>query len=382
MRVLIAPDSFKGSMSAREVCEVVAESIRAIIPQATIDKLPMADGGEGTVEAMVYNDRGRIVECFVDGPLGEKRSAKYGIINQGKVAVMEMAEAAGLANLKEEQRNPLIASTIGVGQMIKDALDKGCSEILMGIGGSATNDGGMGMLIGLGYVFYDAAGNKLTGCGQNLLKVRQIDQTGADKRLGKIKVRVACDVDNPLLGRNGATSVYGPQKGASPKMVQQLEAGMENYATVVAELFGQDKAKIKGAGAAGGLGFGLMSFLAAELKPGFEMVSEAVGLEKRIKQGNYDWIVTGEGQINAQTLNGKLPYGVARLGKKYNQKVIAIVGSIGPGYQPLQDCGINGIFSIMNQPMSLQTAMENSKELLRDTVERIFRLLSSLAPKE
>lgn len=371
-RILVAPDSFKGSMTAQEVCQIIKRTVSDLYPDWSVDMFPMADGGEGTVEAVVFNTHGAMTQCSVYGPIGQPLTANYGIGNDGRTAIMEMAEASGITHVTAEERNPMVTSTIGVGQMILDALNKGCTEILLGIGGSATNDGGTGMLTALGYRFLDEKGNALEGCGKNLCKIASIDESHVDPRLKDITVSVACDVDNPLIGEKGATYVYGPQKGATAQMLVELEAGMVHYSDIVEAYSGLSVAHYKGAGAAGGLGAALVAFLGAKLESGFTMVSEAVGLEDQIRDGSYDLILTGEGQINHQTLHGKLPFGVAALGKKYKVPVIGIVGAIGDGYEPMLDTGMQGIFSIMNRPMSLETAMAESRTLLSDTVRRIL----------
>ena len=377
-KILVAPDSFKGSMTATKVCQIIAETIKSMDESCVVDMFPMADGGEGTVEAIVFNKDGIIKKCSVQGPLGISTQVTYGITGNSKVAIMEMAEASGITLLTVEERDPLETSTYGVGEMILNALDEGCEEILLGIGGSATNDGGIGMLSALGYQFLDKSGNMLKACGKNLELINSINDGQVDSRLKKTNFYVACDVDNPLIGSKGATYIYGPQKGGTPKKLKILEEGMINYAKIVKDYRGIEVAHLSGAGAAGGLGAALVAFLGATLESGFKMVSEAVELEDKIREGKYDLIITGEGQINYQTLHGKLPFGVASLGKKYNTPVIGIVGSIGVGYEPILDLGMTSVFSIMNRPMSLQTAMAESETLLSDTVRRIYKMIRYL----
>lgn len=375
-KILIAPDSFKGSMTAKEVCETAKKAILGIDPSAVVDEFPMADGGEGTVEAIVYNKDGYMRTCKVTGPLGQPVTATYGIIDDGQTAVMEMAEASGITLVEPVKRNPLETSTIGVGQMILDAMEAGCSKILLGIGGSATNDGGTGMLQALGFRFLDTDGQALDGKGGNLNKLIAIDTSKVDKRIQSLEVQVACDVDNPLTGPKGATYVYGPQKGADKDMLKVLEEGMINYASIIEATTGQVIDHHPGAGAAGGLGAGLVAFLGATLQSGFKMVSDAVGLKEKVAEGGYDLIITGEGQINHQTLHGKLPHGVASVGKAHGVPVIGIVGSIGEGYEPILDEGMTSVFSITNCPMSLEEAMAKSKPLLADTVIRVYHLFN------
>lgn len=373
-KVLVAPDSFKGSLTANEVCQAVTKAIQSVLPEVQVDEVPMADGGEGTVEALVYNTDGQIIQCQVLGPLRRPRVATYGILGNGKTAVMEMAEASGITCLSEDERDPMETTTIGVGEMIIDAMNKGCQEVLIGIGGSATNDAGMGMLCGLGYEFYDKDGVALNGCGKNLLKIHSISEENKDQRLENLNIIVACDVNNPLTGPNGATYTYGPQKGGTPNTLRLLEEGMKNFSLKVKEYIHKEVDQVPGAGAAGGLGAGLMAFLDATLESGFQMVSEAIQLEEMVKDGGYDLIITGEGQINHQTLHGKLPYGIARLGEKYQIPVIGIVGALGEGYEPMLQSGMTSVFSIMNRPMSLETAMREAETLLIDTVKRVIRL--------
>ncbi len=373
-KILIAPDSFKGSLSAKDVCEIAKKAILGIDPSALVDEFPMADGGEGTVEAIVYNRDGYMRTCQVEGPLGQPVEASYGIVDHGKTAVMEMAEASGITLIEPHQLNPMETSTYGVGQLIRDALDQGCNKLLLGIGGSATNDGGMGMLSALGFQFLDANGQILTGKGSNLAYIASVDLSKVAEEVKSLEIEVACDVDNPLIGPKGATYIYGPQKGADDKMLKVLEEGMINYATVIEKTIGINIANYKGAGAAGGLGAGLVAFLGATLESGFQMVSQAVGLQEKVATGNYDLIITGEGQINHQTLHGKLPHGVATIGKGYGVPVIGIVGSIGTGYEPILEQGMTSVFSILNSPMSLEEAMENAGPLLEDTVKRVYHL--------
>lgn len=373
-KVLIAPDSFKGSLSAERFCSVSADTLKKIDPEMRIDQIPMADGGEGTVKALVYYTKGQLISCDVMGPLWQKKRAVYGILGDQVTAVIEMAEASGLPLLLEADRNPMLTSTYGVGQLIKDALERGCQKLLIGIGGSATNDGGMGMLSALGYKFLDVEGRLLKGTGGDLALVDCIDMKDVDIRLKDIEILVACDVDNPLIGSRGAAYVYGPQKGGTSEMIKELDAGMAHFSQKIKTYTGQDVSHVPGAGAAGGLGAGLMAFLGAKLESGFEMVSKTIELEKCIKEGDYDLIITGEGQMNHQTLHGKLPYGVARLGEKYNVPVVGIVGALGQGYEPILEAGMVAVFSIMNRPMTLETAFSESEDLLRDTILNVAKL--------
>lgn len=381
MRVLIAPDSFKGSLSAEQVAKSIKRGIEQAC-QATsqkneewlIDICPMADGGEGTVDALVYNTGGQKIKSVVNDPLGRSIVAEYGILGDKTTAIIEMAAASGLPLLTAEERNPLQTSSYGTGQLIADALSRGCRSLLIGIGGSATNDGGMGMLAALGYRFLDADGRVLTSCGRHLQEIKTIDERGALPVLKAARFRVACDVDNPLLGEKGATAVYGPQKGADSAMVKQLEQGMNNYATVIEEYLGRVVRQVPGAGAAGGLGAGLLAFLGAELVSGFSLVSQTVDLPGQVRRGNYQLLITGEGQMNHQTLHGKLPYGISQLGVENRIPVIAFVGGLGEGYEAMYDAGLTSVFSLVSSPMSLKTAMHHSDQLLTSVVERVFRM--------
>ena len=370
-------DSFKGSISAKEFCETAKRAIEEIVPDWQVDVLPMADGGEGTVEAVIYNLNGEIRQCEVHDPLGRQCIAKYGVFQNGKIAIMEMAEAAGLNLISPEMRNPELTTSFGVGELILDAVRNGCERIIMGIGGSATNDGGMGMLSALGYRFFDKEGNLLTGCGKNLAQVMRIEEQDVDPRLKSVAFQIACDVENPLTGKHGATYVYAAQKGADPDSLERLENGMVNYAQVVNRFTGKEQTRVAGAGAAGGLGFALLSFLNGQLQSGFELISQVVKVEERICKEKYDFIITGEGQINRQTLFGKLPSGIANLGKKYDTPVIAIVGSVGEGFEEIYDRGLCAVFSIINRPVTLEEAMSMGKVFLFRTIQNIIRLLKA-----
>ena len=374
-KVLIAPDSFKGSISAREFCETAKAAIAEIAPEWRVDTLPLADGGEGTVAAVIYNVGGKIRECQVRNPLGEAHVARYGVLPDGKTAIMEMAEAAGLDLISPERRNPEQTTSYGVGEMILDAIEHGCQEIIMGIGGSATNDGGMGMLSALGYQFFDENGNELSGCGQGLGSVCRIAGQKVPAGLDSVLFRIACDVENPLVGKDGATYIYGPQKGADSEALERLENGMKNYAHQVESFTGKKEAAAAGAGAAGGLGFAFLSFLNCRLEPGFQLISQVIEVERKIATENYDLIITGEGQMNRQTLFGKLPNGIALLGKKYGIPVIAVVGSLGEDYEELYNRGLSAAFSIINRPVTLEEAMRRGNDFLYQAVQNIIRLL-------
>jgi len=338
----------------------------------------MADGGEGTVESLVLNTGGTMKNAWVTGPLGQPVEAFYGLLGDGVTAVIEMASASGLPLVPPDQRNPMKATTYGTGELILKVLDEGCTHLIMGIGGSATNDGGAGLMQALGFELLDQDGNQIAWGAKGLLSLHLIKTNQADPRLGNLLVEVACDVDNPLTGLNGAAAVYGPQKGADATMVKIMDQALENFARCIQKDLKLEVSELKGAGAAGGLGAGLSAFLQAELKMGFEIIREIMELDKRIDQG-FDLVITGEGQMNAQTLRGKLPMGIAKLCKEKRIPVIAIVGAIGTGIEHLYEEGLSSVFSIVNGPMDLEEAMENSEALLADTVERVIRMLQAFS---
>lgn len=376
MKVLIIPDSFKGSLTSMEVCQIVKDAFLKVNPHLLVHILPMADGGEGTVEALVINTKGRFVQCEVQDPLGRHIQATYGILGDRKTAVIEMAEASGLPLLKSDERNPLKTSSFGTGQLILDALNNDCSRIIIGLGGSSTNEGGTGMLQALGVEFYGENNCLLKGIGDNLIRIKKIDMTNIDKRLKNVEIDVACDVKNTLTGINGATFVYSRQKGATEDMQKYLESGMENYAKLLKEISGIDIDNLPGTGAAGGMGAGLMGILGARITPGFDLISNTLQVEELIKNEKFDLIITGEGQINHQTIFGKLPYGIARLGKKYQIPVIALAGSIESGYENLYEEGLTSALSIVSGPMDLSYSMEHADQLLYDSAVRLMKVLS------
>lgn len=372
MKVIVAPDSFKGSLSAKEAADAIESGIKRALKDVEIVKVPMADGGEGTVQSLVDATGGRIVKLKALDPLLREIDTFYGILGDGKTAVIEMAAASGLTLLKEKERNPMKTTTYGTGQLIKHALDMGCRNIIMGIGGSATNDGGAGMAAALGVRFLDESGKEIGFGGGALGMLRSIDITGADKRIAECKVAAACDVSNPLTGEKGASRVFGPQKGASEEMIDILDENLKNYGRILENALGISLMEIPGTGAAGGLGAGLLAFLHADLKRGVDIVIEATGLEEKLKGA--DLVITGEGMMDHQTIFGKTPYGVAEAAAKYGVPVVAIAGGIGDGAEILYEKGINSIFSIVNKPMTLNDAIDKAKVLLQDTAERVMRL--------
>ncbi len=374
MKILVIPDSFKGTISSVRFCQIAEIALCKVDEDSQIVQVPMADGGEGTVDALVLNTKGRYESRVVRGPLGAEVEAKYGILGDGKTAVIEMAAASGITLVDSESLNPMLASTFGTGQLILDALQKGCSRLIMGIGGSATNDCGMGMLEALGFRFLDKSGRSLSGCGRNLVDVATIDDSGVKFDFDKIECLVACDVNNPLCGVDGATYTYGRQKGASEADLQKLETGMRSYNKVVTAKIGADVAEIGGAGAAGGLGAGLIAFLNGELRQGFSIISEQIDLENKVKSGDFDLIVTGEGQMNWQTTFGKLPMGVAKLGQKFGVPVIAVVGSVEDNIDTLYSHGLSGVFSAIRCSGSLQEIFATAEKDLEFSLVNIFRV--------
>ncbi len=377
VKIVSAIDSFKGSMTSLEVSEAFEKGVRKIYKDAEFIKVSLADGGEGTVQALIDNTNGKLVKLKVNGPLMSETEAFYGILEDGETAVIEMAAASGLPLLSQEERNPMEATTYGTGELIKDAIKNGCREFIIGIGGSATNDGGMGMLSALGYVFLDKEGNELFPSGKNLSKVDSFDETKAMKELSECKFLIACDVDNPFYGKSGAAHVYGRQKGASDEMILELDNGLENFSKVINKIRNIDISNVAGAGAAGGLGGAFMAFLNSDLKPGIDIIIQKVGLEEYLK--DTDYVITGEGRIDFQSAMGKTPTGVAKLAKKYNIPVIAIGGSVADDIENIYECGISAVFSIMDSPMTLKEAMntEKSLKLVEKTAEQIFRLLGT-----
>ena len=368
-KIIIIPDSFKGGLSSLEVCNAIEEGILKVFKNAKIKKIPVADGGEGTVDSILYATGGKIKKVKARNPLGEIVEAKYGIIDNNK-AVIEMAEASGLTLVKE--KNPLKSSTYGTGELIKDAIENGIKEILIGIGGSATNDCGIGMANALGYRFFDEYGNELEAIAENMIKIAKIDDSNIYKKIFDIKINVACDVKNPLYGKDGATAIYGAQKGVTKESFDLLDNGLKNVARLVKEKFNKEIDYIEGSGAAGGLGGGLIAFCNAELKSGIDAVLDIVDFENEIKDASL--IITGEGAIDGQTKKGKVPVGIAK--RANNIPVIAIVGDIRDGAEAVYDMGIVSIMPALKRAMPLEEAIANSKSLIVDATERACRFMS------
>ncbi|MFO7774207.1 MAG: glycerate kinase [Candidatus Hydrogenedentota bacterium] len=371
MHVVLAPDSFKNCLSAKEAAEALGKGVTRAAPNASLDHVPLADGGEGTVDALVAAAGGQRVTVTVTGPLGEPVEAGYGVLN-GKTAVIEMAAASGHALLAHTQRDPRAATTYGTGELIAHALDNGFRDIIVGIGGSATNDAGAGMAQALGYRLLDASGRDLSPGGAALARIARIDAAHAHPGLSNASIRAACDVRNPLCGPEGASRVYGPQKGADAQTVAELDAALHRFGAAIEEQLGIAVLERPGAGAAGGLGAGLVAFCGAELDPGFDVVARAVNLEERIAAG--DLVLTGEGLLDAQTQSGKAPAGVAALAGRHGVPAIAIAGALEPGYETLHDEGLTAAFSLCNGPMTLEEALRNAAALLEATAFAVIRV--------
>ncbi|WP_163710693.1 glycerate kinase [Mangrovibacterium lignilyticum] len=372
MKVLIAPDSFKDCLDAASVSRHLAEGIHRVLPDAEINSIPVADGGEGFVQTMLSALGGERVDLQVFDPLRRPVLAFYGILPDG-TAVIEMAAASGIELLRREERNPLLTTTYGTGQLMADAMKKGCSKIIIGIGGSATNDGGMGMARALGFRFPDKNGDKVSWGGGSLHLITQIDSSDVNPLLAKTEILVACDVNNPLTGPLGASAVYGPQKGATPEVVEELDKNLAHFAAVIQRDLNIDVLTLPGSGAAGGLGAGLVAFAGGRLQAGFDIVKEQTKLETAVMAA--DIVLTGEGKMDGQTKQGKTPWGVAQLAKKHGKPLIAFAGFLGDGYRELYDEGFTSIFALPNGPASLDSCITNAPELLADTAEQVFRVL-------
>ncbi|MDX1809968.1 MAG: glycerate kinase [Sulfurospirillaceae bacterium] len=377
MNVLIAIDSFKGSLSTNEASDAIAEGIGEVSEQFVVKQVPISDGGEGTFEILLHELKGEEIKVRVKDPLFNEITAKYGILEDG-TAILEMASAAGLPLVEDKLRNPMNTTTYGVGQMIEDALQKGCRKFIIGIGGSATNDGGIGMLRALGFRFFDHHDKELNPIGRSLCEIEKIDTNEVNPKLKACEFIIACDVDNPFYGPNGAAFVFGKQKGASEKEIIALDKGLEHFSNVIKRDLGVDVSSLKGAGAAGGLGGAFKAFLDAKLEPGTKIIFEKLDVENKIKWA--DIIITGEGKLDFQTAMGKAPVGISRLAKKYDKIVIALSGSLTDDAYACHDQGITAMFSIINMPMSLERAMdkENAKKNMKHSVAEIFRLIKAL----
>ena len=370
MKIVIAPDSWKESLSALEVASAIEQGFREIYPDAEYVKLPVADGGEGTVEAMVAATGGLLVPLTVTGPLGEPVEAFYGLSGDRQCAFIEMAAASGLESVPPAQRNPLLTTSWGTGELIRHALDAGVRQIIIGIGGSATNDGGAGMVQALGAKLCDANGTEIGNGGGSLESLNTIDITGLDPRLKTCSIRVACDVTNPLTGDTGASRIFGPQKGATEERIIELDRNLSHYADIIKKSLRVDVKDVPGSGAAGGMGAALMAFLGAELRSGIEIVTQALNLEEHIHDCTL--VVTGEGRIDSQSIHGKVPVGVANVAKKYHKPVIGIGGSLTRDVEVVHQYGIDAVFSVL-------TTISTLEEAFRGAFDNIYRASRNIA---
>ncbi len=375
MKVVVAIDSLKGSLSSLEAGSAVRQGIQLAIPDAEVDVRPLADGGEGTVEALTLGMGGRLETVTVTGPLGRPVECAYGILDDRKTAIVEMSGAAGITLISEQERNPLYTTTYGVGEVLRDAIGKGCRHFIVGIGGSATNDGGIGMLQALGYGLLNKNGSPVAFGARGLHELAQITDTGVLPELKDCTFRIACDVSNPLCGERGASAVYGPQKGATPAMIRQMDKWLAEYATLTAKSFPKADARKAGTGAAGGLGFAFLAFTNAVLESGVKIVLEETCLEERIQDA--DIVITGEGRLDGQTVMGKAPIGVATLAKKYDKPVLAFSGCVTEKARACNACGIDAYFPILRDVVSPEEAMNhgNAERNMIATVEQVFRLI-------
>ncbi|WP_040206746.1 glycerate kinase [Neobacillus jeddahensis] len=369
MKIVIAPDSFKESLTALEAAEAIEKGFKRILPDAEYVKVPMADGGEGTVQSLVDATGGKIITKTVTGPLGQPVDAFFGILGDKTTAVIEMAAASGIQLVPADKRNPLLTTTRGTGELILAALEHGVNHIIIGIGGSATNDGGVGMAKALGVKLLDHNGLEIGEGGGSLQDLASINRAELDPRLANTKIEVACDVDNPLTGEKGASAIFGPQKGATPEMVAQLDKNLHHYATIIERDLGKKINDVPGAGAAGGLGGGLMAFLSAELKRGIEIVIEATGLSGIVEDA--DLVITGEGKIDGQTIFGKTPIGVAKTAKKYGVPVVGLAGNVSSDSSVVHEYGIDAIFSIVPGVILLEDAFMNAGEYVERTAANV-----------
>ena len=375
MRVVVAIDSFKGSMSSLEAGEAISNGIKKAHKDAEVEIRPLADGGEGTVEALSIGMGGRLINVYVTGPVGRKVRAVYGIVDSSKTAIIEMSQAAGITLVSGDERNPLYTTTFGVGELIKDAINKGCRHFVVGIGGSATNDCGIGMLQALGYEFLDKEGNQVGFGASGVIDIVSIKDENVIKELSECYFRVACDVNNPLCGDLGCSAIYGPQKGATQEMVADMDGWLNAYSKIVKEQYPTADSEYPGTGAAGGLGYAFFNFTNSKLESGIKIVLDETKLEEYVKDA--DIVVTGEGRLDHQTVMGKAPVGVANIAKKYNKKVIAFSGSVTEDAGVCNEHGIDAFFPILRRIVTLEEAMQTdtAKRNLTDTAEQVFRLL-------
>ncbi len=376
MKVVIAIDSFKGSVSSLEAGEAAKEAVLSVYNDADVTVMPLADGGEGTVDTLVSGMNGQLINAEVTGPIGEKVICQYGILSDA--AIIEMAGAAGLPITPVDKRNPLNTTTYGVGEVIIDAIEKGCRNFIIGIGGSATNDAGVGMMQALGFEFLDKNGVPVSIGGKYVADIADVKTDNVYHKLKDCNFRIACDVDNPLCGERGASYIYGPQKGALEDDVKFLDASLKSFSNLTKDKLGKDCAEYPGSGAAGGMGFAFMAYLNGELKPGIEIVLDEIGIDRVLP--NADFVITGEGRIDAQSAMGKAPVGVAKRGKKHGAKVIGIAGCVSDDANLCNDAGIDSIFAVADKAMTLDEAMDRqtTKKNIKKTVVQIFNLIKCL----
>lgn len=378
MRIVVAPDSYKGSVSAARVAQAMRRGIHQVFPGAEVCLVPIADGGEGTVEALVDATGGQLRQAQVTGPLGDPVSAQWGILGDGSTAVIEMASASGLPLLPHDRRDPRLTTTYGTGELIQTALDAGLRRIIIGLGGSATNDGGVGMARALGAKFFGECNEVLPEGGAALAQLSYIDLDEFDVRLRETEIIVACDVDNPLCGPRGASAVFGPQKGASAQVVAELDAALARFAACASATTGRHVADYPGAGAAGGLGAGLLFFTAAKLSPGVDIILDAVDFETLVDGA--DFVITGEGQTDYQTAFGKAPVGVAKLAKRFKVPVFCLSGSIGDGADEVLSHGVDAVISICERPISIELCMRQGEALIESASARLCRIIRAARP--
>ena len=374
MKIVIAPDSFKESLTAKQVCQAIETGFRRVWPDAEYVQIPVADGGEGTVQSLIDATQGELIELIVTGPLNTPVEAFYGRLggDNHHAAVIEMAAASGLHHVKPEERDPKLTSSVGTGELILHALDQGITKLILGLGGSATNDGGMGMLTALGVRFFDDSNQEIVGNGLGLTKIQKIDVSHLDARLTDCEIIIACDVDNPLCGEHGATATFGKQKGATAEDTQLLDQALNHYADLIEQQLGRSVKESKGAGAAGGLGAAFLGFTNATLKPGIDIVLETLNIHQHLS--NAHLVITGEGRIDWQSAHGKTPVGVSKVAKLYGLPVIALAGCLGDNYQEVYDYGVDAVFAAIPRPLDLPTAFSEAEINMTNLAENVARM--------
>ncbi|MCM4167007.1 Glycerate 2-kinase [Arenibacter antarcticus] len=380
MKIIVAPDSFKDCLSAKEVSASITKGIRQVYPEAIILEIPLSDGGEGLIDALLDGISGTVLTVPVLDPLGRTIRSEFGVLKDGKTAIIELARASGLELLKEKERNPLLTSTYGTGQLIKAALDHGCEKIIVGLGGSATNDGGTGMLKALGARFLDVRGEEVGDGGGQLENLERIDLSNFDTRIGDCEVVVACDVSNPLAGPNGASFIYGAQKGGDERSLELLDNSLYKYGSVIRDQFNIDVVNKEGAGAAGGTGAALLAFMNGKIVNGIDLVLQMVSMEQHLN--NTDLVVTGEGKIDLQTLNGKTVVGVSKMAKKHQVPVIVLAGKVGDHMNAIFELGVTAVFPIVDGPIALEEALKKAPQLLERTARNIMNTIKEFKVKD